>query len=71
MRADIWGPHAWIFLHSISLEYPDNPTNIDKNNMKNFIDYEKDNNNKLLTGYSIVVTIIVLLLIYFLYRNNR
>ena len=37
MRPDIWGPHAWIFLHSISLEYPDYPTDNDKNNMKNFI----------------------------------
>jgi hypothetical protein len=37
MRADIWGPHAWIFLHSISLEYPDSPTKADKDNMRKFI----------------------------------
>ncbi|QKF93773.1 ERV/ALR sulfhydryl oxidase [Fadolivirus algeromassiliense] len=37
MKPDIWGPHAWIFLHSITLEYPDNPSDIDKSNMSNFI----------------------------------
>ena len=37
MRPEIWGPHAWIFLHSVTLEYPDNPTDEDKQNMINFI----------------------------------
>lgn len=37
MKPEIWGPHAWIFLHSITLEYPENPTNDDKVNMLNFI----------------------------------
>lgn len=37
MRPDIWGPHAWIFLHSVTLEYPNNPTIKDKQNMTNFI----------------------------------
>ena len=37
MKPEIWGPHAWIFLHSITLEYPDHPTNEDKQNMTNFI----------------------------------
>ena len=23
MKPEIWGPHAWMFLHSITLEYPD------------------------------------------------
>lgn len=36
MKPEIWGPHAWIFLHSITLEYPDNPTREDKSNMANF-----------------------------------
>ena len=36
MKPDVWGPHAWIFLHSITLEYPDNPTNEDKLNVMNF-----------------------------------
>ena len=26
MEANIWGPNAWLFLHSITLNYPDNPT---------------------------------------------
>lgn len=37
MKPDIWGPHAWIFLHSITLEYPDNPSDNDKINMTTFI----------------------------------
>jgi len=37
MKPEIWGPPAWIFLHSITLEYPENPTNEDKVNMLNFI----------------------------------
>lgn len=39
MKPEIWGPHAWFLLHSISLEYPENPTIEDKNNMKGFIIY--------------------------------
>lgn len=37
MKPDVWGPHAWIFLHSITLEYPEYPTYEDKQNMRNFI----------------------------------
>lgn len=37
MKPDIWGPHAWIFLHSIALDYPETPTELEKMNMKNFI----------------------------------
>lgn len=36
MNPQIWGPHAWIFLHSITLSYPDHPTIQDKTNTKNF-----------------------------------
>jgi hypothetical protein len=36
MDSRFWGPHAWIFLHSITLEYPDVPTMRDKDNMSNF-----------------------------------
>jgi hypothetical protein len=32
----VWGPHAWRFLHYISLGYPENPTEEDKNNYRNF-----------------------------------
>lgn len=37
MKPELWGPHAWFLLHSISLEYPDTPTQQDKINMVNFI----------------------------------
>ncbi len=36
MKPEIWGPHAWIFLHSITLTYPDTPTSDDKKNMADF-----------------------------------
>lgn len=37
MRPDIWGPMTWTLLHSITLEYPDTPTEENKTNIKNFI----------------------------------
>ena len=36
MNPDIWGPHAWIFLHSITLGYPECPSDSDKRSFKNF-----------------------------------
>lgn len=36
MDPNVWGQHAWIFLHSITLNYPSCPTEKDKENMKNF-----------------------------------
>ena len=36
MDPEIWGPHAWVFLHSITITYPENPTEQDKINYKNF-----------------------------------
>jgi type IV secretory pathway VirB4 component len=36
MNPEIWGPPAWTFLHSITLAYPDNPTDSDKINYENF-----------------------------------
>ena len=36
MDPNVWGPHAWIFLHTITLTYPHKPTNQDKINYKNF-----------------------------------
>lgn len=30
MNPKFWGPHAWIFLHSITFNYPKEPTNKDK-----------------------------------------
>ena len=31
-----WGPGAWFFLHSVTLSYPDNPTDEDKERIKSF-----------------------------------
>lgn len=36
MEPNVWGPHTWIFLHTITLNYPDNPTKLDKINMMEF-----------------------------------
>jgi hypothetical protein len=36
MNQNIWGPHLWFSLHSISFNYPLKPTIEDKNNYKNF-----------------------------------
>ena len=30
LSSKIWGPHYWFFLHTISLTYPDFPTDTDK-----------------------------------------
>tara|TARA_A100000164_G_C21857117_1_gene748158 strand:+ start:628 stop:1101 length:474 start_codon:yes stop_codon:yes gene_type:complete len=37
MNPEIWGPHAWFFLHTITFNYPDKPNEEDKNNIKNYI----------------------------------
>jgi hypothetical protein len=37
MNQNIWGPHFWITLHTITFSYPINPTQSDKNNFANFI----------------------------------
>jgi len=36
MNQNIWGPHLWFSLHSISFNYPLKPSIDDKNNYKNF-----------------------------------
>jgi len=36
MNSNVWGPHAWIFIHSVALNYPSKPTEKDKINYKNF-----------------------------------
>ena len=33
---EVWGPGGWLFLHTISLNYPTNPTYEDKENYKTF-----------------------------------
>lgn len=37
MLTSIWGPTLWHFLHTISFNYPVNPTDDDKHNYKHFI----------------------------------
>ena len=37
MVTSVWGPLAWTFIHTISFNYPVNPTLEDKQNYKNFI----------------------------------
>jgi len=36
MNQNIWGPHLWFSLHTISFNYPLKPTKEDKLNYKNF-----------------------------------
>ena len=36
MEPNVWGPHAWIFLHSITLNYPENPSEKDKLEIMDF-----------------------------------
>ena len=38
MDAKVWGPHAWKFLHTITLNYPENPTDQNKADYKNFFE---------------------------------
>ncbi len=38
MDPNIWGPQLWFSLHIITLNYPNNPRNIDKHNFKNFFE---------------------------------
>ena len=42
MNPEIWGPGAWLFLHSITLAYPNNPTELDKQNYKTFFEILKN-----------------------------
>ena len=36
MDPNIWGPSAWTFLHTVTLNYPNNPTKTDINNYEKF-----------------------------------
>lgn len=38
----LWGKSGWIFLHSVTLGYPNNPTEEDKNNYKIFFNSIKN-----------------------------
>ena len=37
MLTTVWGPSIWHFLHTMSFNYPINPTKTDKKNYRNFI----------------------------------
>ena len=37
MNADIWGPHYWFVLHTISMNYPINPNKVTKKKYYEFI----------------------------------
>ena len=39
---DIWGSSAWIYLHYVTLSYPDNPTDKERHNMHNFFSMVKE-----------------------------
>ena len=42
MHPEVWGPHLWYILHTISFSYPDNPTNYHKNAYRDFYTNIKD-----------------------------
>jgi hypothetical protein len=37
LNPEVWGPHAWFFIESSVLSYPDNPTDSDKKKMSTFL----------------------------------
>ena len=39
MKPNIWGPSAWIYLHLLSMNYPENPTKQDVKTYKIFLEY--------------------------------
>ena len=42
MDAAVWGPHAWCFIHSLTLAYPKNPTDKEKKSTIQFFTSLKD-----------------------------
>ena len=42
MEPTIWGPHAWTFLHSITFQYPENPTDMEKQKYYTFFNSLKN-----------------------------
>ena len=39
MLPNIWGPSLWVYLHLISINYPDNPSNKDISNHRQLLKY--------------------------------
>jgi hypothetical protein len=42
MNQNIWGPHLWFSLHTITFNYPLKPTQDDKDNYRNFFNSMKN-----------------------------
>ena len=42
MHPEVWGPHLWYILHTISFSYPDNPTDYHRNAYRDFFTNIKD-----------------------------
>ena len=42
MNQNIWGPHFWVTLHTLTFNYPLNPTHKDKHNYHSFMTTLKD-----------------------------
>ena len=38
MNPEIWGPKLWFFIHTLAINYPDNPTQKDKNHYSKFFE---------------------------------
>ena len=38
MNPEVWGPGAWTFLHTVSFNYPTNPSDIQKRYYKDFFE---------------------------------
>ena len=38
MESEVWGPSAWTFLHTVTLNYPEEPTNEDIKQHKIFFE---------------------------------
>ena len=36
MEPQVWGKHGWFFLHSITMGYPERPTNTDRDKYRSF-----------------------------------
>jgi hypothetical protein len=38
MKPEVWGPPSWVFLHSITMNYPSKPSSDDKKKIYKFFD---------------------------------
>ena len=65
MLTSVWGPGMWHFLHTISFNYPTNPTNEEKLNYKNlFFLYQKHQYQKKIFLKNQILLIYFLFLCY-------